>query len=164
MDTNTEIKAPALDTLQFTDNNSRNEILISTELSLSNPGYLLSPNTSLIIDFPWPSTTLIALLTKSPNLTHATLRFDDWANAQVVLGRLLTFPAEPDLHPVENETLCPMLSALRLNFDWGLSEASASKDWLSRASKSRTKASNLPPLTIYAGWKGEGTYAVLTGC
>jgi F-box-like len=154
-----KIEAPVLDTLHFLKINKPG---IETWTYLM-PGYLLSPNTSLITDSPLPSMTFIHLLTKSRKVTNATLLFDDWVSAQVVLRRLLGFNAETNSHSAMIGALCPRLSELRLNFDWEFSDPSDSKEWLLRAIEARSRATLLAPLFIYACWRGEGRYLPLTG-
>jgi hypothetical protein len=127
-----------------------------------DPGSPSSRNISPISVSPSPSTTLVTLLTKSPKLTHATLRFVDWVEAQNVLSHLVGFETETSPRSVENETLCPGLSELRLDFMWKLSEFPASKKWLVDALKSRNEAGLMVPLSIYAGWKGQETHVPLT--
>jgi hypothetical protein len=168
MNIRTKFEAPALDTLHFMRIDSyrfdiTRDAFSSLKRSLLDPGYLLSPNTSLIMNSHLPTAILITLLTKSHKITRATLRFDDRESAQAVLGRLAGFSNENDAHPAENEILCPRLSELRLDFGWKRSDPQASKEWLLDALKSRKGAGFVRPLSIYAGWKGEGTYVLLMG-
>jgi hypothetical protein len=67
----------------------------------------------------------------------------------------------PDLD--ENKCLCPRLSELRLDFRWRLSESSTLKEWLIDRVKARMDAGITPSPSIYASWKGEGTYVLLAG-
>jgi len=163
MHQNAEIEAPALDYLYFMDSGSMVMSPSSTEEALLKPGYLLSPKTSITTDSHFPSTSRINLLAKSPKVTHATFGFNDWASAQPVLERLAVLGAETDSRFTENVTLCPRLSELRLDFGWNLSEPSASKQWLLNKLQARGEFGMTLPLSIYVGWKGEGTYALLTG-
>jgi hypothetical protein len=162
-----EIETPALNILYFMGPSgfrlNESENLSETDWSFRKTGYLLSPNTSIIADSYLPSNTLINLLAKSPKVTHATLRFDDWTDAQTVLERLAGFGAESESKPETNAHLCPRLSELRLDFGWGLSESSASKDWLLDRLKRRKEAGLMAPLSIYATWRWERTYVLLTG-
>jgi hypothetical protein len=162
-----KIEAPALDILYFMTPWSfrlgyESEELSETDRSFSETGYLLSPNASIMSDSYLPSNTLIHLLAKSPKVTHATLRFDNWTDAQAVLERLVGFGAESELKPVNNVHLCPRLSELRLDFGWGLSESSASKEWLLEWPKRRRAAGLLTHLSIYVMWRWERTYVLLT--
>jgi hypothetical protein len=129
--------------------------------ALTEPGYLLSPTTSIIVGSYLSTTTIIKLLAKSPKIANATLRFDYWATAQAMLERLVGLGAETDSRPTENEMLCPRLSELRLNFEWKCSEW-APKKWLLDKLNTRRRPSIAHPLSIYVGWKGEGTYMLLT--
>jgi len=163
MSNDAKIEAPKLDTLRFADNNDTDLYPKLINRSLLKPGYLLSPNTSIITDSHLWGIILITLLTKSPKVTNATLRFDDWGDAQMVLGRLLGFRTETDTHSAENETLCPRLSELRLDFEWKFREPSASKELLVDAIKSWKNAGFMPLFSIYASWKGERNHVLITG-
>jgi len=79
-----------------------------------------------------------------------------------VLERLFEIGTETDSGS-ENVVLCPRLSELRLDFGWKFSDRSPSKDWIVDRLKARREAGITPPLSIYTGWKGEGTYVLLTG-
>jgi hypothetical protein len=169
MDIEEKIEAPALVILHFIDIrtpgvDTETVLLSDTDRSLLEPGYLLSPNTSIAAGSYLPITSLITILVKSPKVTHATLRFDDWGGAQIVLGRLLGFATEPGPYSAENKALCPKLSELRLDFEWELSEPSESKEWLLNALESKKNANIMSTLSVYVGWKGEGTYVLLTSC
>jgi hypothetical protein len=162
MDPDGRIEAPVLNALYFMRTDSRKTYDLShTAGSFQVPGYLLSPNTSISADSYLPSKALLNLLVKSPKVTHATLGFNDWTDAQVVLEKLVGFRTETDI--TEHESLCPRLSELRLGFGWTLSAPSTSKQWLVERLKARRDAGAMPPLSIYVGWKGEGTYVLLTG-
>jgi hypothetical protein len=142
---------------------NESEKLSETDRSSSETGYLLSPNTSIMADSYLPSNTLIHLLAKSPKVAHATLRFSNWTDAQTVLEKLVGIRAKSKRRRVKNAHLCPRLSELRLDFGWGLSESSASKHWLLDRLKRRNEAGLMAPLSIYAMWKWERTYVLLTG-
>jgi hypothetical protein len=161
---NAEIACPVLDLLHFTGDSSflyyegeNTRRLSNTEKALMKPGYLLSPNTSIIVDLYWPIPALISLLHKSPKVTHVTFRFDNWGLAQSALESLVTPGTE------DNSRFIPRLSELRLNFDWKPSQSSAAKEWLLDRLKARRESGVTLPLSIYVGWKGEGTYVLLTG-
>jgi hypothetical protein len=162
------IEAPALDILFFMTSNG---VLAEWELWPVNwplpwdenrspllPGYLLSPNTSIIADSHLRSTTMIYLLAKSPKVTHATLRFDTWDDAKVVLARLFGFKVKPDLPPAVDKNLCPRLTELRLDFTCHL--PSKSKEWLIDAVKTQREAGFLATLSVY---EREEAYLLLTG-
>jgi hypothetical protein len=102
-------------------------------------------------------------LAKSSKIANATLQFNDWPSAQAVLERLVGLGAEADSGFTENEMLCPSLSELRLDFEGRYSVPFASKEWLSDKLKARSRSGIAHPLSIYVGWKGEGTYTLLTG-
>jgi hypothetical protein len=161
IDAKAEIEAPALDILYFTDNNGRNVSPRWTDVSVSSAGYLLSPNTSIIADPHMSNGALIALLAKSSKVTDAILRFNDWAGAQAVLEKLAVFKTQTG-SPSKDMELCPMLSALTLDFRWAFSDSSDSKEWILDRLKARREAGIMPQLSIYACWKGEGTYVHLT--
>jgi hypothetical protein len=163
MDTSSIFEAPALDTLHFAEIGAETSetLLIFTEASLLEQGYLLSPKISITADSYLPSTSLITILARSPEVTHAILRFDDWDAAHAVLARLLRFKTETHLNSPESETLCPRMSELRLDFGWELSEPSESRQWLLDALKSRRADAFMAPLSLYVSWKGEGTYVLL---
>jgi hypothetical protein len=162
MDPDGRIEAPALNTLSFMRTETPKTYDLShTAGSLQVPGYLLSPNTSISADSYLPSRALLNLLVKSPEVTHATLGFNDWADAQVVLEKVVGFRTQTD--STEHESLCPRLSELRLDFGWTLSAPSTSKQWLVERLKARRDSGTMSPLSIYVGWKGEGTYVLLTG-
>jgi hypothetical protein len=165
MDRGSRFEAPALNTLHYLDYgiHSGIEHRSSLERSFLEPGYLLSPNTSIIVDLESPSKLLSILLVKSPKAIQATLRFKYWADAQAVVEKLVRLGVQADSSPTENENLCPRLSELRLDFGWKLSASSTSMKWLVDRVKARRDAGITPPLSIYAGWKGEGTYVLLTG-
>jgi F-box-like len=78
MDTDGRIEAPALNTLHL-KHDPDTRLLSTTDNSLLSPGYLLSPNTSIMAGLNLPKTAVLNLLAKSPKVTHATLRFEDWA-------------------------------------------------------------------------------------
>jgi hypothetical protein len=166
MDADGRIEAPALNMLYLkhtpgVDTDARK--FTQMDSSLLSPGYLLSPDTSIMADSYLPSTALLNVLVRSPKVTHATLRFDDWAGAPAVLEKLLGFRTETDLRFGENENLCTRLSELRLDFGWEFSEPSASKEWLIDRLKARRVAGRMPSLSIYATWKGEEANVLLTG-
>src|SRR6202034_2037764 len=158
--------APSLEILHFMTNEHDalikmdKVLLLQTARSLREPGYLLSPHTSVIADSHLPNATLINILAKSPKATHGMLQFDDWPDAQVVLGQLVRFKA--NARSTENQMLCPRLCELQLDFNWEFSEPSAEKKWLLDALKSRKEIGLLAPLSIYVGWKGDATYVLLT--
>jgi hypothetical protein len=159
MDPDGRIEAPALKTLYFMRTDTRTTYDLSqTAGSLQFPGYLLSPNTSISTHLYLPSKALLNLLVKSPKVTHATLRFYYWVEAQVVLEKLIGFRTE-----TKHESLCPRLFELRLDLGWTLSASLTSKQWLVERLKARRDAGAMPPLSIYVGWKGEGAYVLLTG-
>jgi len=159
MDIGAKIEAPALDHLYFT---MYYPLPLNAEAAGLHPGYLLSPSTSIFIGTDLEIRSMIEVLAISSNVTHATLQFNNWADAQVVLERLAGLGSETNSQSVENDALCPRLSELRLDFDWKLSEPSTTKEWLLDALKSRRKAGFMSPLSIYVRWKGEGTYLLLT--
>jgi hypothetical protein len=163
-----KIKAPALEILYFMNNYNHGQgvkiylaHLPNIDRSLLEPGYLLSPNSSIVVDSYLPSVTLVDLLAKSPKVTHATLRFDDWERARVVLESLVGLGT--DSRSVEDGNLCPRLSELRLDFGWEISDLPASKEWLLNRLKAGKESDSAVPLSIYASWKGEGTYVLLKG-
>jgi len=165
MRTGAKIEASALDILDFAngvDVRIDSQRFSVTNRSLLEGGYLLSPNTSIIADSHLLSITVVNLLAKSPKVTHATLRFDNWARARRVLGRLVGFKMETDSGSAENGTFCSRLSELRLDFGWELTEPSASREWLIDALKARREDGITPPLSIYVGWRGEEEYVLLT--
>jgi hypothetical protein len=168
MATGATIEAPLLDHLHFTD--YRDHGHRSGRMDRSNPGkaafhpgYPLSPNTSIIIGECFQIRTLIEVLATSPKVTHATLQFDDRADAQVMPEKLVGFGPPANSQYVENERLCPKLSELRLNLGWEFSELSASMEWLPYALRARREAGLMSSLSIYVGWKGEETYVLFTG-
>jgi hypothetical protein len=162
VESGSKIEAPALDTLYFMVPSFYHEQLWDTDRTLQKDRYHLSPNILVITDSSLPSSTINLLLAKSHKVTHATLPFDDWTGAQAVLERLVGFKARSDSGSTETVHLCPRLSELRLDFHWEFSEPSASKEWLLNALKARRESGFLAPLSIYAGWKEEGTYVLLT--
>jgi hypothetical protein len=165
------IEAPVLDILCFEHNwgtNGTNPGLVPgerflswTDGSLLVPGYLLSPTTSITTGWYLWSTTTVVLLAKSPKVTNATLRFAHWTGAQEVLERLAGFRVENNSCPAGNESLCPRLSELMLDFAWRRSDPLGSEEWLLDALKARRNAGISPVMAIYVRWKGEGTYVPL---
>jgi hypothetical protein len=161
------LEAPLLDCLHFANHCIPGFHLFELEPSNTreaslHPGYLLSPNTSIFIGASFRIRSLIEILASSPKVTYATLQFDDWEDALAVLERLVRFGPEVNPQSVGVKGLCPRLSELRLDFDWKFSEPSASKDWLLDALKTRKKANGIGPLSIFVGWKGEGSYVLLS--
>ena len=148
----TKFETPALDALHFANINYPGgdinmSLLSQTHRSLPNDGYLLSPNTSIVADSHLLIPALIILLAKSPKVTHATLWFDDWEDAQTVLSQLLGLTTETNPSPAENEILCPRLSELRLDFDWEFSETPVSKGLLDALS-TRDRPGFMTPLSL----------------
>jgi hypothetical protein len=159
-----QIEAPALDTVYLMKTEGVPGEVVrcpDTNRSLMERGYLLSPNTAIIADSHLLSSTLIGVLDLSPKITHATLRFDSWRDAQTVLGRLLRFKTETGSQV--DDFLCPWLAELYLDFGWKFTEPSPEKEWILEKLKSRREAGLTPLLSVYAGWEGEGTYVLLTG-
>jgi hypothetical protein len=156
------IEAPALDILRFTRTHapevSTPEVLLSnTDKSLLDRGYLLSPNTSITVEPHLWTTTVVALLAKSPKVTNAILGFTNWADAQSVLERLFKFRIATDSRSAEDEKLCPRLSELTLKLDWAFSHPSTANEWILDRLKARRDAGITPLPSIYICWKGEGT-------
>jgi hypothetical protein len=93
--------------------------------SINSPGYLLSPKNLIVVDSPLPGQTIIELLTKSPRVTHATLRLKDWTCAQMVVERLHESSAQ-------NERLFPQSVELLLDCGWEASDMPVwTEQWLS---------------------------------
>ena len=80
-----------------------------------------------------------------------------------MLKKFVGFRVDKILRPKEEDNLCPGLSEVRLDFNWRLSASSRSKKWLIDSIKARRDADIAPSLSIYACWKEEGSYVLLTG-
>jgi hypothetical protein len=159
-----QIEAPALDIVHFMEADDvcgEPKPCPETNRSLMERGYLLSPNTSIIAHSRLLSTTLIGVLALSPKITHATLRFESCTDAQMVLRRLFGFQTETGSKA--DDFLCPWLAELKLDVGWEFTEPSPEKEWILDKLKSRKEAGLMPHLSVYVGWKGEGTYVLLTG-
>jgi hypothetical protein len=162
--TGAQIEAPALDIVHFMEADDvcgEPKPCPETTRSLMERGYLLSPNTSIIADSHLLSTTLMRVLDLSPKITHATLRFESWIDAQMVLGRLVGFNTETGSEA--DDFFCPWLAELKLDLRWEFTEPSPEKEWILDNLKPKEEAGLKTHLSVYVGWKGEGTYVLLTG-
>jgi F-box-like len=159
-----KIEAPFLQTLHISASVDRGDLIYTSHTqrrhvhySFNEPGYHLSPKKLIICEPSFSTGSMIEVLKKSPELTQATLSFDDRASAQGLVEAL--FESSTGNTPPD-ERLCPHLGELLLDCEWDGDMPLSAEQW---GSGLETREDNLPGtrVSIKARRRGEERYQLL---
>jgi hypothetical protein len=159
-----KIAAPLLQTLHISATVDRGNYIYRSHTehrhvyySFNEPGYHLSPKKLIIREPSFSAGSMIEVLKKSPELTHATLCFNDRASAQGLVKAL--FESSTGSAP-SDERLCPQLGELLLDCEWDGDMPLSAEQW---GSGLETREENLPGtrVSIKARRRGEDRYQLL---
>jgi hypothetical protein len=159
-----KIEAPVLQTLHISATLDRDNRIYKSHTqrrhvhySFNEPGYHLSPKKLIIREPSFSTGSMIEVLKKSPELTQATLSFDDRASAQGLVAALFESSA---VNALPGERLCPHLRELLLDCEWDGDMPLSAKQW---GSGLKTREENFPGtrVSIKARRRREERYQLL---
>ena len=134
----------------------------AVEATVSHPGYTFSPTKALTLEIDTPTTGILQLLAKCPNVEEVTLTFHKGQTAIETLNHIMG--ASSSIMGDQKTTLatevCPRMRVLRLSFIWEISEVEA---WREKVVQSMRldKPELGTGMEVFAMWKGEGSYVRL---